>query len=78
MSAVWLLLGILIGYFGCYYAPKERKAEEPTVMVKRNRPSLRNPLKTHKVSYDKYRSKETGLYQPGVAKAKKEDIELER
>lgn len=84
-EAIWLLIGILIGYAGCYFARGERisastrrDGDEREVMVKRSKPSLRSPLKTHQVQYEKYRARDSGLYAPTVAKTKKDEVEIGR
>lgn len=77
MSAVWLLVGIVVGYLACFIATKSprtgTKEDESTVLVKRSKPSLRSPLRTHKTQYDKYRTKESGLYAPMKAKNESKD-----
>lgn len=58
-SLVMLGIGFLLGRS---VKPTEKK-EEQTILVKRTRPSFRNPNKTHKTSYDEYKTNK-GLYAP--------------
>lgn len=76
-EAAILLTGIIVGYLLCYFAyraPQGRRKDEEVVMVKRSKPSLRSPLKTHRSEYEKYRTRDTGLYAPTKAKDKKDEI----
>lgn len=63
-----LFIGALLitaGYFLCYFTVKQpSKPKEIITEVKRVKPSLKNPLRTYEVAYDKYKSRETGLYEP--------------
>lgn len=74
-----LLSGIIIGYTMCYLAvtkdtPKRTMPQEDnTVLVKRSRVSLRNPLQTNRIQYEKYKTRDTGLYSPVKPKKKAED-----
>ena len=78
IEASILLSGIIIGYLLCYFAqdrhaaPRRVPQEDNTVLVKRSRVSLRNPLQTNRVQYEKYKTRDTGLYSP-VKPSKKED-----
>jgi hypothetical protein len=64
------LIGALIflaGFALCYFSvkkPIQAKAEQVYSEVKRTRPSMRNPLRTYDVRYDKYKTKDTNLYSP--------------
>jgi hypothetical protein len=62
-----ILLGGLIfatGFFTCYFTRKTQKENKQETYVKRIKPSLRNPLKTYEVSYEKYKSKDNNLMEP--------------
>lgn len=80
--AITLLIGIAIGYFMHWAASKPRTAakEDPTeVMVKRTRLSMRSPLKTSRTEYDKYKTRDSGLYAPVKPKLTNNDqIEVGR
>lgn len=81
--SVVLLVGIVVGYALCYFAPTKTKVipapEENTIMVKRSKPSLRSPLQTNKVAYEQYKTKDTGLYAPVKPRAnRKDEIEVSR
>jgi|GEM_PF-3051530 len=77
-----LLVGIILGYLLCYIATNRhttlsKSRDENTVMVKRSRMSLRSPLQTNRVQYDKFKTRGTGLYSPVKPKSdKKEDVEV--
>lgn len=80
----FLLVGtvcLLIGYALCYFSikpPAAKKTETETLLVKRAKPSLRNPMRTYNVAYDEYKTQK-GLYAPVKPKSeKKEEIEVGR
>lgn len=86
MMEPFIYLGLfLAGYLLCYFTrperPQERSKslkEDPTaLLVKRNKPSLRDPQRTTKIAYEKYKGSETGLYEPVRPKSEsKEGVEL--
>lgn len=62
--SIYSLVMLGVGYMlGKHMKPTEGKKEEQTIMVKRTRPSFRNPNKTHRTSYDEYKTNK-GLYAP--------------
>jgi len=80
------MMGLLMSFIGgfalCYlsmvFLPSiGRKTvtqeQEQTVYVKRPKPSLRNPMRTYNPSYDKYKTKDTGLFEPVKPKAATHD-----
>ena len=75
-----LLVGIIVGYGLCYFAGKghlPQKKDDQTVLVKRNRMSLRNPLQTNRTQYDKFKTRSTGLYSPVKPKGEnKEEVDI--
>jgi len=80
-----LLVGIIIGYVMCYLARKPSQTRKndvrdaQTILVKRSKPSLRSPLQTHRIAYEKYQMKDTGLYAPVKAKGgTKDEVEIGR
>ena len=74
-----LLVGILIGYALCYFAQSPAHGtHDSTVLVKRSRPSLRSPLRTHNVKYDKYKTNENLYSAVKATGGKKEEVELGR
>lgn len=78
MYAAVLLVGMVCGYLMCYLAqrprPPERKQhEDKEIMIKRNKPSLRSPLRTTQMKYEKYKTRDTDLYAPVRPKAKRND-----
>jgi len=80
-----LLVGILIGYAMCYFArepsqTRQKPVEDAqTILVRRSKPSLRSPLQTHRIAYEKYQTKDTGLYAPVKAKGgTKDEVEIGR
>lgn len=82
-EAIWLTVGLLLGYAMCFFARGDhhnhtKKSETQETTIKRSKPSLRSPLRTHKVQYDKYRSKDSGLYEPSKPVTKKDEIEIGR
>lgn len=81
IEASILLIGIIIGYAMCYFAvrrdtPKRTQQEDNTVLVKRSRTSLRSPLQTNRVKYEKYRTRDTGLYSPVKPKKREGSVEI--
>lgn len=80
-----LLVGIIIGYVMCYLAREPSQTRQKgtedaqTILVKRSKPSLRSPLQTHRIAYEKYQTKDTGLYAPVKAKGgTKDEVEIGR
>ncbi|OMF47715.1 hypothetical protein [Paenibacillus amylolyticus] len=78
MYAAVLLVGMVCGYLMCYMAqrprPPERvQHEDKEIMVKRNKPSMRSPLRTTQVKYDKYKTRDSGLYAPVKPKVSRKD-----
>lgn len=74
-----ILFGGLIfaaGFFTCYFTKKKSEAKQETY-VKRIKPSLRNPLKTYEVSYEKYKSRDNKLLEPIRPKKKHTINEVE-
>ena len=63
-----IIIGALIflaGYLLCYFTVKKPiTTAELITEVKRIKPSLRNPLKTYNVRYEKFKSRSSGLYEP--------------
>jgi len=63
-----LFIGALLitaGYFLCYFTVKKPTGtNEFITQVKRVKPSLRNPLKTYEVEYNRYKSRDSGLFEP--------------
>lgn len=74
---VEMLIGALIfltGFVTCYFFVKDRKksAEENIVnTVKRIKPSMRNPMRTYDVHFEKYKSRDNNLYEPVMPKKKR-------
>jgi hypothetical protein len=62
-----LLIGALLliaGYGLCYFTVKKPvQPKETYTEVKRVKPSFRNPTKTYEVAYEKYKSKDNGLFE---------------
>lgn len=83
-----ILLAFIGGFVLCYASfillpsmgKRVTKDEEPnTILVKRSRPSLRNPMRTNTVAYEKYKTSDTGLFQPVKPKQpSKDEIEVGR
>jgi len=69
-----MLTGALIffaGYMTCFYFACTKKPHEPkrlTVKVPRVKPSLRNPMRTYNVEYERYKARDSNLYQPSKPK----------
>ena len=56
-----------------------KEPEQSTILVKRSKPSLRNPMRTNTVAYEKYKTSDTGLFQPVKPKQPgKDEIEVGR
>ncbi len=54
------------GFLLCYFTRPRFSQSKPKVetTVKRVRPSLRNPLRTYEVEYEKFRSRDNNLLEP--------------
>lgn len=80
MYAGTLLVGIIVGYALCYLGSSTThtiKQDDSDILVKRSKPSLRSPLRTHRTHYDKYKTKDSGLYAPVTARNdKKDEVEI--
>lgn len=61
--------GFLLCYFTRPKLPQSKSRTETT--VKRIKPSLRNPLRTYEVEYDKFRSRDNNLLEPVKPKKKR-------
>ena len=83
-----ILFAFIGGFVLCYVAfvlPQAigksavKETESNTILIKRNKPSLRNPMRTNTVAYEKYKTSDTGLFQPVKPKQQsKDEIELGR
>jgi hypothetical protein len=72
-----ILVGALTfaaGYLLCYFTkdnkPKIKEIKEPVGEIRRVKPSLRNPLRTYEVQYEKYKGTKSQLYEPVKPKRK--------
>ncbi|MEC0265145.1 hypothetical protein [Paenibacillus anseongense] len=74
MQVLIFLVVFIAGYLLCYFTNKSNGKvvkretdsdlkDDKFVMVKRNKPSLRNPMKTTKIEYNEYKTK-NNLYAP--------------
>lgn len=83
-----LLMAFIGGFALCYismiFLPSigrkpVKEEQEQTVFVPRVKPNLRNPMRTYNTAYDKYKTKDTGLFEPVKPKAvTHDDIEVGR
>ncbi|MFT9498258.1 hypothetical protein [Anaerosolibacter sp.] len=56
----------MVGYMACFFTVKKqiKTREELITQVKRVKPSLRNPLQTYNVAYERFKSRDNELYAP--------------
>ena len=82
MSLIYFFAGFALCYvtfvFPNYFRKAHKHEQEQTTMIKRTKPSYRNPMRTYNTSYDEFKTKR-GLYEPVKHKAdNKNDIEVGR
>lgn len=81
IDALIYLAVFIAGYLLCFFTrserPREAQPREQTVLVARNKPSLRNPLRTSRVEYEEYKTSR-GLYAAVKPKGDTENIEVGR
>lgn len=66
-GAFLFLLGLLAG-FGARHFLWPKSEPVTSTVIPRVKPSLRSPLKTFAVEYDKFKARDSGLYQPAEPK----------
>ena len=57
---------IVVGYTLCELSRIQKK-DDNEIVIRRTKTSMRNPLRTYEIEYDKYKGK-NGLYEPQVPK----------
>jgi len=66
-GAFLFMSGLAAGFFTRHFLWPQSVATTSTV-VPRVKSSLRSPLKTFNVQYDKFKARDSGLYQPAEPK----------
>ncbi len=66
LIVLFFLSGLIVGYsvatIGYYNRKSKKKVSSDG--LKTVRQSLRNPMRTYEISYEKYKGKDSELYQP--------------
>lgn len=80
-TATWIIfivIAYVLGHVHQHLLRRPREIEKSDeILIEHRRPNMSNPLKPQKSNYEKYRSRDSGLFMPSKPKGANNSEEME-